>query len=90
MINQNKNENRLEQLAEGLGIKLDSETLGKVAATTQGLMKDVDLNKLQDSVQNVLNNSNIKQMPDKTDIDETILEKGKDLLSGLFGSKDYK
>lgn len=90
MINQNKNENRLEQLAEGLGIKLDSETLGKVAATTQGLMKEVNLYKLQESVQNVLNNGNIKEMLDKTDIDETILEKGKDLLGGLFGSKDDK
>lgn len=89
MTNQNKNENELEQLAEGLGIKPDSETLSKVAATAQGLMKKVNLDKLQESVQNVLNKSDIKQMLDKTDIDETILEKGKDLLGGLFGSKDY-
>lgn len=53
-------------------------------------MKEVNLDKLQESVQNVLNNGNIKEMLDKTDIDEKIVEKGKDLLGGLFVSKDDK
>ena len=90
MINENKKENGLEQLAEGLGINLDADMLGKVAGAAQGLMKDVNLDKLGNSVKDVMNNANIKEMPEKTDIDDNILEKGKDLLGGLFGGKDEK
>ena len=64
--------------------------LGKVAGAAQGLMKDVDLDKLKDSVKDVMNNANIKKMLEKTDIDDKILEKGKDLFGGLFRGKDEK
>ena len=82
-----KKENGLEQLAEGLGINLDADMLGKVAGAAQGLMKDVNLDKLGDSVKDVMNNANIKEMLEKTDIDDNILEKGKDLLGGLLAEK---
>ena len=80
----------MEQLAEGLGINLDADMLGKVANAAQRLMKDVDLDKLKDSLKDVMNNANIKEMLEKPDIDDKILEKGKDLLGGLFGGKDEK
>ena len=85
-----KKENGLEQLAEGLGTNLDADMLGKVAGATQGLMKDVDLDKLGNSVKDVMNNANIKETLEKNDIDDKILEKGKDLFGGLFGGKDEK
>ena len=90
MTNDNKKENGLEQLAEGLGINLDADMLGKVAGAAQGLMKDVDLDKLGNSVKDVMNNANIKETLEKNDIDDKILEKGKDLLGGLFGGKGEK
>ena len=90
MTNENKKENGLEQLAEGLGTNLDADMLGKVAGATQGLMKDVDLDKLGNSVKDVMNNANIKETLEKNDIDDKILEKGKDLFGGLFGGKDEK
>ena len=89
MTNENK-KNGLEQLAEGLCINLDVDMLGKVAGAAQGLMKDVALDKLTDSVKDVMNNANIKKMLEKTDIDDKILEKGKDLLDGLSSGKDEK
>ena len=80
----------MEQLAERLGINLDADMLGKVTGAAQGLMKDVDLDKLGNSVKDVMNNANIKEMLEKTNIDDKILEKGKDLFGGLFGGKDEK
>ncbi len=65
MTNDNKKENRLEQLVEGLGINLDVDMLGKVAGAAQGLMKDLDLDKLENSVKDVMNNANIKEMLEK-------------------------
>ena len=66
MTNEKEKENGLEQLAEGLGINLDADMLGKVAGAAQELMKDVDLDKLGNSVKDVMNNANIKEMLQKT------------------------
>ena len=64
--------------------------LGKVAGAAQGLMKDVTLDKLGNSLKDVMNNANIKEMLEKANIDDKILEKGKDLFGGLSGGKDEK
>ena len=55
----------MEQLAEGLGINLDTDMLGKVAGAAQGLMKDIDLDKLGNSIKEAMNNANIKEMLEK-------------------------
>ena len=56
----------MEQLAESVGINLDADMLGKVAGAAQRLIKDVDRDNLGDSVKDVMNNANIKEMLKKT------------------------
>ena len=75
----------LENLVKGLGI--DSEVVDKVADAAKDVVGKVDLDKVGETVGNLGNS--VKEVLDKTDIDDKILEKGSELLEGILG-KDKK
>lgn len=82
------NENQkggLEKLVKGLGI--DSEVVDKVVDAAKDAVGKVDLDKVGETVGNLGNS--VKEVLDKTDIDDKILEKGSELLEGILG-KDKK
>ena len=75
----------LENLVKGLGI--DSEVVDKVVDVAKDVVGKVDLDKVGETVGNLGNS--VKEVLDKTDIDDKILEKGSELLEGILG-KDKK
>ncbi len=75
----------LENLAKDLGI--DSEVVDKVVDAAKDVVSKVDLDKVGETVGNLGNS--VKEVLDKTDIDDKILEKGSELLEGILG-KDKK
>ena len=75
----------LENLVKGLGI--DSEVVDKVVDAAKDVVGKVDLDKVGETVGNLGNS--VKEVLDKTDIDDKILEKGSELLEGILG-KDKK
>ena len=75
----------LENLVKGLGI--DSEVVDKVVDAAKDVVGKVDLDKIGETVGNLGNA--VKEVLDKTDIDDKILEKGSELLEGILG-KDKK
>ena len=75
----------LENLVKGLGI--DSEVVDKAVDAAKDVVSKVDLDKVGETVGNLGNS--VKEVLDKTDIDDKILEKGSELLEGILG-KDKK
>ena len=75
----------LENLVKGLGI--ESEAVDKAVEAAKDVVGKVDLDKVGETVGNLGNS--VKEVPDKTDIDDKILEKGSELLEGILG-KDKK
>ena len=75
----------LENLAKDLGI--DSEVVDKAVDAAKDVVSKVDLDKVGETVGNLGNS--VKEVLDKTDIDDKILEKGSELLEGILG-KDKK
>ena len=75
----------LENLVKGLGI--DSEAVDKAVDAAKDVVGKVDLDKVGETVGNLGNS--VKEVLDKTDIDDKILEKGSELLEGILG-KDKK
>ncbi len=75
----------LENLVKGLGI--DSEVVDKVVDVAKDVVGKVDLDKVGETVGNLGNS--VKEVLDKTDIDDKILEKGSEFLEGILG-KDKK
>ena len=75
----------LENLVKGLGI--DSEVVDKVVDAAKDVVGKVDLDKVGETFGNLGNS--VKEVLDKTDIDDKILEKGSELLEGILG-KDKK
>ena len=75
----------LENLVKGLGI--DSEVVDKAVDVAKDVVGKVDLDKVGETVGNLGNS--VKEVLDKTDIDDKILEKGSELLEGILG-KDKK
>ena len=75
----------LENLVKGLGI--ESEAVDKAVEAAKDVVGKVDLDKVGETVGNLGNS--VKEVLDKTDIDDKILEKGSELLEGILG-KDKK
>lgn len=86
--------NGLEGLVEDLG--LDGDIVEKATDAVKDLTGKVDLEEIGDKVKDVIGKGgdaveNVKEavsdMLEKTDIDDKIMEKGSELLKGIFGDK---